>query len=156
MEIKVGEIIRARRQERKMNLTELAERVGISPGYLSQIETGRKQNPKLDIVLRLIHLLDLDMPMLLGLDPTEETYLNRIPSLVKMVFARERNLKVLGELDIQRRFCALSEKTLDAHYVIGDRDLYSLFLEDLRVQMDTTLKRYLAFQVIMDQKDPVS
>ena len=41
MEIKVGEIIRAKRTERKMSLTELASLAGISTGYLSQIENGR-------------------------------------------------------------------------------------------------------------------
>ncbi len=151
MEIKVGEIIRARRLERKMTLTGLAEVVGVSAGYLSQIENGRKQNPKLEIVLRLIHHLDLDLDMLLGIEPGEASYLTRIPSLLKLVFARERNLQVLSDIDIQRRFCALSEKMLEARYVIGDRDLYTMFFEDVRTQTDNTLKRYLAMQLILEK-----
>lgn len=153
MEIKVGEIIRAKRLERNMTLTALAGVVGVSAGYLSQIENGRKQNPKLEIVLRLIHHLDLDLAMLLGLEGAEESYLTRIPSLLKLVFARERNLKVLTDMDVQRRFCALSEKLLEARYVIGDRDLYTLFLEDVRAQTDNTLKRYLALQLILDKRE---
>lgn len=150
MEIKVGEIIRAKRLEQKMTLTGLAGRVGVSAGYLSQIENGRKQNPKLEIVLAIIHHLDLDLAMLLGLEPGEESYLSRIPSLVKMVFARERNLQVLADVDVQRRFCTLSEKMLESRYVIGDGDLYKLFLEDVRIQTDNTLKRYLALQMILE------
>jgi transcriptional regulator with XRE-family HTH domain len=152
MEIKVGEIIRAKRLERNLTLTGLGGAVGVSAGYLSQIENGRKQNPKLEIVLRLIHHLDLDLAMLLGLEGAEESYLTRIPSLLKLVFARERNLQVLGDTDVQRRFCALSEKLLDARYVIGDRELYTLFLEDVRTQTDNTLKRYLALQLILDAR----
>ena len=151
MEIKVGEIIRAKRLERKMTLSSLADAVGVSAGYLSQIENGRKQNPKLEIVLRLIHHLDLDLAMLLGLEPGETSYLTRIPSLVKLVFARERNLQVLSDLDVQRRFCAHAEKVLEARYVLGDKDLYTMFLEDVRTQTDNTLKRYLALQLILDK-----
>jgi transcriptional regulator with XRE-family HTH domain len=151
MEIKVGEIIRARRLEMKMTLTGLAETVGVSAGYLSQIENGRKQNPKLEIILRLIHHLDLDLEMLLGLEPAETSYLPRIPSLLKLVFARERNLQVLSDLDVQRRFCAHAEKVLEGRYVLGDKDLYTMFLEDVRTQTDNTLKRYLALQLILDR-----
>ena len=151
MEIKVGEIIRAKRLERKMSLTELAGEVGISAGYLSQIENGRKQNPKLEIILKLIHRLDLDLSMLLGLEPHEESYLTRIPTLLKLVFARERNLQVLSDVEIQRKFCALSEKVLEARYVIGEKDLYALFLEDVRTQTDNALKRYIALSLILEQ-----
>ncbi len=151
MEIKVGEIIRAKRTEQKMSLTDLAAQVGISTGYLSQIENGRKQNPKLETILRIIHLLDLDMPMLLGLEPNVESYLNRIPSLLKMVFARERNLQVLGDVEVQRKFCAISEKVLDARYVIGEKELYNLFLEDVRTQTENALKRYIALQIILER-----
>ncbi|MDI9515322.1 MAG: helix-turn-helix transcriptional regulator, partial [Bacillota bacterium] len=55
MEIKVGEIIKAKREEKGLSLVEFAKRIGISSGYLSQIENGRKTNPRLDIVLRIIH-----------------------------------------------------------------------------------------------------
>ncbi len=151
MEIKVGEIIRARRMEQKMSLTELAGEVGISAGYLSQIENGRKRNPKLEIVLRLIHRLDLDLPMLLGLEQNEASYLARIPSLLKLVFARERNLQVLSDVEVQRRFCQLSEKVLEARYVIGEKELYALFLEDVRTQTDNALKRYIALSLILER-----
>lgn len=80
MEIKVGEIIKAKREEKGLSLVEFAKRIGISSGYLSQIENGRKTNPRLDIVLRIIHELDIDIRMLLGIESGEENYLSRIPS----------------------------------------------------------------------------
>ena len=44
MEIKVGEIIRAKREEKGYSLVEFAEKINISAGYLSQIENGKKMN----------------------------------------------------------------------------------------------------------------
>ncbi len=150
MEVKVGEIIRAKRQEQKISMADLAENAGISVAYLSQIENGRKQNPKLEIILNLVQALNLDMPMLLGLKDDETTYLDKIPSLLKMVFARDRNLKVLSEMDTQRKFCTQAEKLLEAKYVLEDKQLYTLFLEDVRIQTENTLKRYLAMKMILD------
>lgn len=151
MEIKVGEIIRSKREERKIGLVALAKRIDVSPGYLSQIENGRKTNPKMEIILKLMEELEIDLSMLLGMDLNEESYLNRIPPLLKLVFARERNLHVLSDQDVLRKYCALSEKLFDAKYVLEEKSLYNLFLEDAAQQVDLALKRYMALQFIMMQ-----
>ncbi|MDD4297083.1 MAG: helix-turn-helix transcriptional regulator, partial [Ruminiclostridium sp.] len=57
MKIKVGEIIKAKREELKIPLVNFAKELDISPGYLSQIENGIKTNPNLDIILKIIHRL---------------------------------------------------------------------------------------------------
>ena len=44
MEIKVGEIIRAKREEKNISLSDFAKELEISPGYLSQIENGIKKS----------------------------------------------------------------------------------------------------------------
>ena len=80
MHIKAGEIIKARREERGITLVDFAGKVGISPGYLSQLENGRKDNPSLDVILSIAQELDLDIDMLLGLDQETETPALRIPS----------------------------------------------------------------------------
>ena len=99
MEISVGEVIKSKREEKGYTLSEFAKRIEISAGYLSQIENGRKTNPKLGIILRIIHELDIDIEMLLGIEPTEDKYLSRIPSLLKLTLARE-NLNTLSDLDV--------------------------------------------------------
>lgn len=149
MEIKVGEVIRAKREEKGYSLIEFAKRVEISAGYLSQIENGRKTNPKLDIVLKIIHELDIDIDMLLGLESGEESYLSRIPSLLKLTLAKERNLKTLSDPEVLRKFNALANRTLEANYILENKTLYQLFLEDLSVQTENTLKRYMALQLLM-------
>jgi transcriptional regulator with XRE-family HTH domain len=148
MEIKVGEIIRAKREEKGYSLVEFAERINISTGYLSQIENGKKTNPNLDIILRIIHELDLDIGLLLGLDTNEENYLSRIPSLLKFTFAQERNLNTLSDPDILRNFNGIAAKILEANYILDNKDLYKLFLEDVSAQTEIILKRYIALQIL--------
>ncbi|MCX7774305.1 MAG: helix-turn-helix domain-containing protein [Clostridia bacterium] len=152
MEIKVGEIIKAKREERGMNLIEFAKKVEISPGYLSQIENGRKTNPRLDILLKIIHELDIDIEMLLGLESTEENYLSRIPSLLKLTLAKERNLKTLSDMEVLRKFNALADRILEAKYILESRELYQMFMEDASAQIENALKRYMALQLLL-QKD---
>jgi transcriptional regulator with XRE-family HTH domain len=150
MEIKVGEIIKAKREEKKISLVDFAKNIEISPGYLSQLENGRKVNPKLDIILRIIHELDLDIDMLLGLESPNENLNLKIPSLLKLVLAKDRNYKVLENKEVLKKLCNIIDKSLDCKYMIEDKDLYELFLEDLFIQIENTLKRYMAFQIVRE------
>jgi len=148
LEIKVGEIIKGKREEKGIRLIDFAKRIEISPGYLSQIENGRKTNPKLDIILRIIHELDIDITMLLGLESSDESYLSRIPSLLKLTLAKERNLKVLSEPDVLRKFNTMADKLFEARYILQDKQLYQLFMDDTANQIENTLKRYMALQLL--------
>ena len=145
MEIKVGEIIKAKREEKKVSLGEFAGIVGISPGYLSQLENGRKANPKLEIILRILKELDIGIEMLLGIDTSFENPSLKIPSLLKLTLAKGRYSKVLEDKEVLKKLCNIVEKTLESKYLIEDKELYEMFLEDIYIQLDTTLKRYLAF-----------
>ena len=149
MEIKVGEVIKAKREEKNISLVNFAKVIGISPGYLSQLENGRKANPKLEIILKIIRELDLNIDMLLGLDEKPETAGLKVPSLLRLVIAKERNSKVLEDKDVQRKISGIMEKALECKYLIENKDLYEMFLEDVYVQMETTLKRYIAMQILM-------
>ena len=148
MKIKVGEIIKAKREERGLTLVEFAKLVGISPGYLSQLENGHKVNPKLELILSIIKELGIDMDMLLGIDSSKENISIKIPSLLKLVLARDRNYRVLEEKEYLKKLCNIIDKALDSKYVLEDKELYELFLEDIYIQIETTLKRYMAFQIV--------
>ncbi|MGI6622637.1 MAG: helix-turn-helix transcriptional regulator [Clostridiaceae bacterium] len=149
MEISVGEVIKSKREEKGYTLSEFAKRIEISAGYLSQIENGRKTNPKLGIILRIIHELDIDIEMLLGIEPTEDKYLSRIPSLLKLTLAKERNLNTLSDLDVLRKINSFLNRVLETKYILENRELYNLFLEDISLQTENTLKRYMALQILM-------
>lgn len=152
MQIKVGEVIKAKRTEKQISLVDFAREVGISPGYLSQLENGRKTNPQLEVMLKITKALDLDLDMLLGLEQESEVPALRIPSLLRLVIARDRNMKVLEDKDVQKKISSLLDRTLECNYLIGDRELYSLFLEDVYIQMETTLKRYMAMEILISNK----
>jgi len=151
VEIKVGEIIKAKREERGWSLAEFAKRIGISTGYLSQIENGRKTNPRLDILLRIIHELDIDIQMLLGIESGEENYLSRIPSLLKLTLAKERNLKTLSDKNVLRKLNDIINKLCEARYILEDQDLYHMFLDDSANQIEGILKRYMALQILLNK-----
>ena len=57
--------LRAWRQHRRLTLDGLARQVGVSKGYLSQIENGRKSGT-LDLVRRLAAVLDVTLDDLAG------------------------------------------------------------------------------------------
>lgn len=152
MEISVGEVIKSKREEKGYTLSEFAQMIEISAGYLSQIENGRKTNPKLDIILRIIHELDIDIEMLLGIEPTEDKYLSRIPSLLKLTLAKERNLNTLSDADVLRKINSFLNRVLEAKYILENRELYNLFLEDISLQTENALKRYMALQILLMEK----
>lgn len=152
MQIKVGEIIKAKREEKKISLVDFAREIGISPAYLSQLENGRKENPKLEIMLSITQALDIDLDMLLGLEEEPESPALRIPSLLRLVVAKDRNQKVLEDKEVQKKISGLLDRALECKYLIEDRELYSLFLEDIGVQMENTLKRYMAMEILMNNR----
>lgn len=56
--------VRAWREHKKIKMSELANRVGISSAYLSQIENG-KRNPTVDTLKTIAKELDIDIGLLL-------------------------------------------------------------------------------------------
>lgn len=134
-------------------MVSFAKELNISPGYLSQLENGVKTNPNLDILMSITQKLDIDLEMLLGVESSEENYLVKIPSLLKLVLARERNSRVLSDPDILRKYCKLAEKIFDTKYLIEDSQLYNMFIDDLLNQAETLIKRYLGLRVLMETRN---
>lgn len=63
----VGSRIRTARQAKGLGVAELAERVGISKGYISQLENGTGgANPTLDVLKRIADALDVTLADLVG------------------------------------------------------------------------------------------
>lgn len=152
MQIKVGEVIKTKREEKQISLVNFAREIGISPGYMSQLENGRKANPKLEVMLKITQALDIELDMLLGLEQDAEVPALRIPSLLRLVIAKDRNQKVLEDKDVQKKISNLLDRTLECKYLIEDKEFYNLFLEDVYVQMETALKRYMAMEILFNNK----
>ena len=73
------------RQAQGMGLREAAERLGISPAYLSRVERGKERPPRPEIVKRLAALLGGDSDMLFRLaestDPDLAEYVRSTPTV---------------------------------------------------------------------------
>ena len=80
-----GETIREMRQAQRMGLRAVADRIGISPAYLSRIERGKERPPRPDLVKRLATLLGSDSDLLFRLaestDPDLAEYVHSIPNV---------------------------------------------------------------------------
>jgi len=53
------------RKGKGLGLRELAKDAHVPPGYLAELETGKKRNPSLDVLKRLAKALDVPLPELL-------------------------------------------------------------------------------------------
>ena len=63
----IGDRLRARRQEAALSLRDLAERLGVSPSLISQIERGRA-NPSVSTLYAMVSELELSLDDLLFTD----------------------------------------------------------------------------------------
>lgn len=93
-----GKILRSLRLDAKMGLRELAARVQISAGYLSDIEQGNVPPPKAEVVLSLALALDADKWALLNvagkLDPDVSFYLTSKPGAADFLrMARDKGFE---------------------------------------------------------------
>ncbi len=80
-----GETIREMREAQVMGLRAAAQRLGISPAYLSRIERGRERPPKPELVKRIATLLGGDPDLLFRLaestDPDLADYIHLTPNV---------------------------------------------------------------------------
>lgn len=95
MKERFGERIRRKRTEQKLGLRETATKVGISPTYLSRIETMEEKTPPAeDVIRKLATLLN---------DPFDElmTLAGRVPEDVEKVIKADATmpefLRTVGE-----------------------------------------------------------
>lgn len=61
-----GELIREKRTEKKLTLRKFADRVGLSPTYVSQIEQGNFAPPPADRIRKMAEVLDADADELIA------------------------------------------------------------------------------------------
>jgi len=61
----IGDMIRHRRKEKSLTLSELSRKTGVSKSYLSYLERNMKRNPSIEIVKRIFLVLDLPLSSLM-------------------------------------------------------------------------------------------
>ena len=60
-----GRVLSALRKRNGMGLRELAREADVPPGYLAELEAGKKKNPSLDVLKRLAKALHVPVTELL-------------------------------------------------------------------------------------------
>ena len=80
-----GETIREMREAQDLGLRTAADRLGISPAYLSRIERGKERPPKPDVIKRIATMLGGDPDLLFRLaestDPDLADYIHLVPNV---------------------------------------------------------------------------
>lgn len=101
--------VRHARLTRGLSLRDLAERTGLSKGFLSQIE-HEKANPALGVVVRLAEALDLTFAEITRMAPTE-------PEILPAAQAQSRARARMLFAELERRRFDLSEGYLPPHTI---------------------------------------
>ena len=95
-----GETIREMREAQGMGLRTAAERLGISPAYLSRVERGKERPPRPDLVKRMAALLggspDLLFRLAESTDPDLAEYIHLVPNVPEFL-RTARELKLTSE-----------------------------------------------------------
>ena len=95
-----GETIREMREAQGMGLRTAAERLGISPAYLSRVERGKERPPRPELVKRMAALLggspDLLFRLAESTDPDLAEYIHLVPDVPEFL-RTARELKLTSE-----------------------------------------------------------
>jgi transcriptional regulator with XRE-family HTH domain len=90
-----GETIRDLRVAQELGLRETAQKIGISPAYLSRIERGKERPPRAEHIKALAQLLAADPDVLFRLssstDPEVSAFLQEQPEVLNLLrFIKEQ------------------------------------------------------------------
>ena len=102
MDYSFGESIKTYREKKKLSIRFLAQRVGISAAYLSDIENGKRAAPSQKVFCRLVKELNLSMSEIKDLEKMAlysnmnkvrilKDYLNKNPSAFKFILLAIEN-----------------------------------------------------------------
>ncbi len=116
----IGEKLRASRHERGLSLRELAERLGVSPSLISQIERGRA-NPSVSTLYQIVAELDVSLDELLFNDRRGAETSGADEALTvggPVLSGKERKRIRLASGVIWERLTTVSEPGVEFLYVI--------------------------------------
>jgi transcriptional regulator with XRE-family HTH domain len=115
----IGEHLRARRHERGLSLRELADRLGVSPSLISQIERGRA-NPSVSTLYQIVAELDVSLDELLFNDRRGQEVQERLPpDQAGPIQRRDRRKRIrLASGVIWERLTTTSEPGVEFLYVV--------------------------------------
>ena len=78
----VGPFIRARREELRLSLQEVADRIGASKAHIWELENGRAKNPTVRMILGLAVALECSVDTVLGIQTSKPVLSDQEMSLI--------------------------------------------------------------------------
>ncbi len=102
----VGSNIKEIRLAKGMSISALANKAGISKGYVSDIEKGVKDNPSIEILDRIASALEINVSELFDDSSDKNDNLDELEEDMKILFSKAKKLskenrqKVLKMMDI--------------------------------------------------------
>lgn len=77
MNNKLGTYLKNIRTERGFSLSDVGEKIDVSPSYIFRLEKGERKNPSISIISKLCNFYNLDLSSVLKLAGIEENPLNK-------------------------------------------------------------------------------
>lgn len=104
----VGPRVRVLREARRLSLSDLAQRAGISKAYLSQLENDPGKKPSAEIVWRLARALDVPITRLLGVEDGPSLDPEALPPGLRLFWAEhpevdEDAIRMLAGIHVRGR-----------------------------------------------------
>ncbi|MCZ0870857.1 helix-turn-helix domain-containing protein [Peribacillus sp. AS_2] len=79
----IGERVKKLREEKKMSMTELADKAGVAKSYLSSLERNLQTNPSIQFLEKISSVLNIPVDALLYDAPNKETLDNEWMKIVE-------------------------------------------------------------------------
>ncbi|MFI3228764.1 MAG: helix-turn-helix transcriptional regulator [Bacillota bacterium] len=108
MKTEFGAFVKTMRIERKENLRQMAEKLGVSSAFLSAVEVGKKTAPK-DLADRIAKLYDLSLSQANELKNAIDTDNNKVVIEMEAMDTTQREVSMM----FARTINTASQKTLD-------------------------------------------
>ena len=83
MENEFGKFIRKKRKDKNITLVQLAKKTGLSQPYLSQIENGKRDTSRVDIINKIASALEIDSTELMVKAGSVPGYAHEFENLIK-------------------------------------------------------------------------
>ncbi|MEY2195324.1 helix-turn-helix domain-containing protein [Neobacillus sp. BF23-41] len=115
MENEFGKFIRNKRKDKNITLTQLAMKTGLSQPYLSQIENGKRDTPRPDIINKIASALGIDSIQLMVKAVSVSGYAPEFEDLMK------EEKKLVEEKDIMYQLKNNDRVYLDGN-LLKDRE----------------------------------
>ncbi|WP_315117909.1 helix-turn-helix transcriptional regulator [uncultured Clostridium sp.] len=102
----LGENIKEVRISRGLSINALAKACGMSPGYLSDLEKGKKDNPSMDMLEKIANELNVTVQQLFKEDIDKIDEIDELENEMKLLYSKIKNLsssdrqKVLKMIEI--------------------------------------------------------